>query len=225
MKLVALLLTVACANAPPRVYHPQVVAVVDTDSDKAVQIVADDRMAEHEPRAVPGSSVAAALIASGMFLDDDARLLAEPIAKRLQTMQSDEAVRIVGWAADAPRYYFVLIHNGRLQIIYYAGATQSDSYSAALPSDAVAIKAPDVKPPDPVVVPAPPPDAGVEVAVAPPPPPPVKHVVHHAPPAGLEPISEPEARRRMKELDEAVAAGLITQNEHKQRRKEILARL
>jgi len=225
-----LVATVACVNPQPRMYYPDIVAIVDTDSDKVVQVVSDERMAEHEPRAVPGSSVAAALIASGMFLDDDARLLADPIANRLATMQTDEAVRSVGWAADAPRYYYVLVHNHRLQIIYYAGATQSDSYSAALPTEAVAIKTPEAKPPEPSVAPvapvspAPPPDAGVDlVAKGPPPAKPVHRA--HPRPAGLEPITEAQARRRMKELDEAVASGLITEAEHKQRRKEILARL
>ena len=225
MRGLVLVLLVACMNPKPVVYHPDVISLVDTDSDKAIQIVSDERMREHEPREVPTSSVAAALIASGMFLDDDARTLAEPIAKQLPTMATDEAVRIVGWAADAPRYYYVLIHGGRLQIIYYAGSTQSDTYSAALPTDAVAIVQPHDQPPPPVAAPS---DAGVAAA---PPPDAAPHVVsptpvHHKRPAQSLPlITEAEARQKMRELDEALAAGLISPSEQKSRRKEILARL
>lgn len=228
MRTIVLVLLVACMNPKTPVYHPEVISLVDTDSDKAIQIVSDERMREHEPRQVPTSAVAAALISSGMFLDDDARTLADPIAKQLATMETDEAVRIVGWSADAPRYYYVLIHGGRLQIIYYAGSTQSDSYSAVLPTDAVAIVQPHEQTPPPVpaapdagVAAAPPPDAGTPVVS-----PHSPSVVHHKRPAQSLPlITEDEARRKMRELDEALAAGLISPSESRSRRKEILARL
>jgi hypothetical protein len=202
--------------------------IVDTDSDKAIQVVSDERMRPHEPRAVPTSSVAAALIASGMFLDDDARVLAEPIAHRLETMQPEEAIRIVAWAANAPRFYYVLIHSNRLQIIYYAGSTQSDSYSAALPTNAVAIVAPPKAEPEQQPTPVTQPDAG---SATPPAAPATTHVAKSTPRPKrkpnptLQPLTESEARRKIKELDEALAAGLITQTEVKSRRREILARL
>lgn len=229
MKLLLVMLVVACVNPKPPVYHPDVIAIVDTDSDKAIQIVYDERMHAHEARAVPASAVAAALLASGQFLDDDVRALADPIARHLETMQPEEALRIVGWAADAPRYYYVLIHNNRLQIIYYAGSTQSDSYSAALPTDAVSIVAPPEPNKPETPQPEIPPDAGVQVPptgpaqVADAQPRPKRK---RAPVANALPLlTEAEARRKIRELDEALTAGLITQVELKSRRKEILARL
>lgn len=230
MKALLFMLVTACVNPQPRVYHPDVVSLVDSDSDKAIQIVVDDRMREHEPRAVSTSAVAGALLGSGMFLDDDARVLAEPIARHLATMQPEESIRIVAWAADAPRFYFLLIRGGRLQIIYYAGATHSDSYSAALATDAVAIAAPVDKPPntqpDPVPVndgsqATPPAQPAAATSVAKTTPRPKRQRTS----SNMQPISETEARRRIRELDEALAAGLITQPELKVRRKEILARL
>jgi hypothetical protein len=224
-QVVALTLVAACVGATQVVYHPDVVSLVDSDSDKAIQIVSDDRLAPHEPRAVSESAVAAGLLASGMFLEDDARVLAGPISKHMSTMEPDEALRIVAWAADAPRYYYVIVHNGKLQITYYAGSTRSEDFSAVIPTEATPIVAPvePKHPVEPVVTPPPPPDAGVDLVAKAPPAPAKKR--HHVAPAGYEAITEAEARRRMKELDEAVAAGLITQNEHKTKRKEILARL
>lgn len=225
MKALVLVLLVACMNPKPPVYHPEIVSLVDTDSDKAIQVVSDERMREHEPRQVPTSAVAAALIASGMFLDDDAQKLAEPIARQLPMLMPEEALRIVAWAEDAPRYYFVLIHNGRLQIIYYAGSTQKDSYSAALPTDAVAIAAPirETLPPQDGATEPPRSDAGPATTTP-------THVAatrgnRKRTPLALQPINEAEARRKIHELDEAVAAGLLSHSEHKSRRKEILARL
>jgi hypothetical protein len=229
MKVAAALLVIACGacvGAKTYVYHPDVVGLVDSESDKAIQVVSDERLAPHEPRQVPEAAVAAALLASGMFLDDDARTLATPIAAHLPTMQPDEALRIVAWSSNAPRYYYVYIHNAKLQVTYYAGSMHADDYAAVLPSEVTPIKAPDEPKPDPqqpIVVPAPAPDAGV-VATAPPAPAPTVHHKHAAP-AGYRPLSEDEARQKMRELEEAATAGLINQIEYKQKRKEILARL
>jgi len=168
-----------------------------------------------------------------MFLDDDARTLAEPIAKHLPTMETDEAVRIVGWAADAPRYYYIVIHKGRLQIVYFAGSHRTDDYSAVIPTEAKPIEAPKVAPPPVPETPTPtappppppaPPDAGAD-AIAKAPPPGPKPRVHRPAPPAYQPITEAEARRQLRELDEAMQAGLISEVEHRTKRKEILARL
>lgn len=238
MKLAVFLsgwLLAACVGATQPIYRPEVVQVVDSDSDKVVEIVADERIAPHEPREVPPNVVASTLMASGQFLDEDAHSLAAPIAKQLASMQTDEAVRVVGWSEDGPRYYYVLIHDGKLQVIFYAGSTRSNDYSAVIPTEAKPIVAstpdtePAVPPPPPpeTVVPAPPPDAGV-VAVAPPPHRPTTtkpRRARSAPRPGFEPIGEAEARRRINELDAALHAGAITETEHRTKRKEVLARL
>jgi hypothetical protein len=232
VKLVgAIGLAMACVSATHPVYHPEVVQLVGTDSDKAVQIVSDERLAAHEPRAVAATALVAALIASGMFLEEDARQLAAPIAACMATMQPDEAVRIIGWAADAPRYYYVFVHGDRLQVTYYAGGQHQDDYSAVIPADATPIVGP-VAPSLHVDPPPVPPDAG---AAPPPPAPPVSGADQiatqprarrtHAAPAAYQPITEQEARRRMRELDDARQAGLITEAEHRTKRKEILSRL
>jgi hypothetical protein len=211
------------------VYHPDVIEQVESDSDKVVEIVSDERLPDHEPFAVPEQAVASALLASGMFLDDDARALAGPIAARLATMHADEAVRIVGWAEDAPRYYYVLVHHHRLQIVYYAGSRHADEYSGVIPTEAQPIHAPSeaAQPAQPAAVPepahaAPEPAA---VAVAPAPMPTARPHRAHAAVPGYTPITEAEARRRLHELDEALQAGLIDEREHRVKRKEVLSRL
>lgn len=224
----------ACVGAKQPVYRPEIVQLVDTDSDKVVEIVADERLAPHEPREVPATAVASALLASGQLLDEDAHSLAAPIARHLASMQPDEAVRVVGWSEDGPRYYYVYIHDGRLQVVFYAGSTRSNEYSAVIPAEATPIVAPPpadagtAPPPDAAVAPAPPPDAGV-VAPTPATPatpaPPRRRRVRAAPRPGFEPIGEAEARRRIHELDAALNAGAITQAEHRTKRKEVLARL
>ena len=219
------LVLAGCIGAVHPVYHPDVVQVVDTESDKAVEVVSDERIPEHEPRKVPDTAVASALIASGMFLDEDARTLAGPIAERLATMDSDEAIRIVGWAADAPRYYYVVVHHGRLEVIYYAGSRYADDYSAVIPTDATPIHAPEEPAAAPPPAPAPPPDAGAVSQAAPPPAPhPARHHAH-APIPGYTPITEAEARRQLRELDDALSAGLISAREHREKRKQVLSRL
>ena len=240
MKLVVVLtgwLLAACVGATQPIYRPEVVQVVDSDSDKVVEIVADERIAPHEPREVPPNVVASTLMASGQFLDEDAHSLAAPIAKHLASMQADEAVRVVGWSEDGPRYYYVLVHDGKLQVIFYAGSTRSNEYSAVIPAEAKPIVAPPTDagpatpptPPTETVVPAPPTDAGV-VAVAPPAHRPTTTTTkprraRSAPRPGFEPIGEAEARRRISELDQALHAGAITETEHRTKRKEVLARL
>jgi hypothetical protein len=220
----ALLLMAGCFGAVHPIYHPDVLQVVDTDGEKAVQIVSDERMPDHEPRPVPESAVASALIASGMFLDEDARTLAGPVSNRLATMQTDEAVRIVGWAEDAPRYYYVLVHHGRIQIMYYAGSRHADDYSGVIPTNATPIHAPAqsvANQPPPA-----PPDAGMpppEPTPAPTPAPRPRRP--HTTVPGYTPIPEAEARRRLQELDEALHARLISDSEYRTKRKEILARL
>jgi hypothetical protein len=222
----------ACVHTPVVVYHPEVIAIVQTDSDKAVQVVADERIADHEAAAVSPTTVAQALIGSGQFLDEDARSLAAPIARHLATMHADEAVRIVGWAADAPRYYYVVIHGGRLRVISYLGAQHTDDYAAVIPSEVVAIATPP-PPPTPIAPEAPPDAAPPAVldappAAAPPAPAPARARtvrVSHPPAAGYQPISEAEARKRIADIDSAAQAGLITPVEYRTKRKEILARL
>lgn len=219
----------ACVGAAQPVYHPEVMQVVDSDSDKAVEIVSDERIAPHEPREVPATAVSSAMMASGQFLDDDAHTLAAPIARHLATMQPDESIRIVGWSEDGPRYYYVLVHDNKLQIIFYAGSTRANDYSAVIPAAATPIVA--AAPPSPTSTePSPSPVAPtVETAPVPPPKPtpasPRPHRPRVPPRPGFEPIGEAEARRRIAELDSAFHAGAITETEHRTKRKEVLARL
>ena len=227
-----------CIGANRPTYRPAFIRDVDTSSDKAVQVVSNARMEDHEARPVSAAAVGAALLSSGLFNDDDARELGAPLADELSAMDQREHLRIVAWADDAPRIYYLRIHDGKLRISYYQRGEELERFEAVVASATVALgptasASPAPSPtaaPEPeatpdggaVLVSAPAPDAAVTVAAVTPPP---RTKRPRKPRPALPAITEAEARRKLNELDAALQAGLLVKVEYKARRRAILARL
>ena len=233
-----------CIGANRPQYRPAFIRDVDTSSDKAVQVVSNARMEDHEARPISAAAVGAALLSSGLFNDDDARELGAPLADELSAMDQREHIRIVAWADDAPRIYYLRIHDGKLRISYYKRGEELERFEAVVASEAVALgptasaspapsptaaPGPEATPaPDAgsAVVSAPAPDAAVTVAALTPAPTPApKQKRPRKPRPALPAITEAEARRKLHELDAALQAGLLVKVEYKARRRAILARL
>lgn len=229
----------ACIGANRPQYRPAFIRDVDTSSDKAVQVVSNARMEDHEARPISAHAVGAALLSSGLFNDDDARELGAPLADELSAMDQREHIRIVAWADDAPRIFYLRIHDGKLRISYYKRGEELERFESVVASEAVALgptasaspapsptasPGPEATPaPDAgsAVVSAPAPDAAVTVAAVTPP----KKKRPRKPRPALPAITEAEARKKLNELDAALQAGLLVKVEYKARRRAILARL
>jgi hypothetical protein len=224
--LALVLLLGACIGANVPTYRPTFVRDVDTDGDKVVQVVSNERLPDHEARPVTAAFVFSAMLASGFFNADDARNMSAFMADELSAMDPREQLRIVSWANDAPLVYYAFIHDGKLRFAYYRRGDELERHDAIIPAEAVAMAAPVDAGPVGAESPGTTPGeavASTSPAVAPPAaaPRPRRRKATTQPP----PISEDEARTKLTELDAALRAGTLTPIEHKKNRKAILARL
>jgi hypothetical protein len=227
--LAAAAATASCVIPDPVVPRPEIVRIVESEGDKVMTVVRNARLADHEPGAVTKQAVTSAMLASGFFQEEDAKYLAGPIALEMPRMASREQVRIVGWADDGPRIYYVLIHGGKLRLAYYKGAEELDRHEAVIPTEAVPMGGaipPSPPEPPPAVTPEGP-TYVVSTAAAAAPPAPVARAPSRPAPArpALPPLSEDEARKKLQALDEMLGKNLITPDEYKRGKREILVRL
>jgi hypothetical protein len=232
--LASIALVGACIGASVPTYRPTFVRDVDTDGDKVVQVVSNERLPDHEARPVSQAFVFSAMLASGFFDADDARNMAAFMADELGAMDPREQLRIVAWAHDAPLVYYVFIHEGKLRFAYYRRGDELERHDAIIPAEAVAMSAAVAPSSDggPVAAPSAPPGA-VVASTAPSAAPATAAPAPASPPrarrrkatAQPPPISEDEARRKLNELDAALREGTVSPSEHKKNRKAILARL
>jgi hypothetical protein len=255
---------VACASS--QAMSPSTfVRSLSTPSDKAVAVVEDHRFSEHEAQPVDAAFVRRTLLASGLFNDEDANVLADPIAQELAAMGPRELVRITTWADDGLRRFFLFIHGARLRIHYFREATELEHFDAPLPAQMIAqgstaAAGPSAATPEPAPAQASSPEPAPSAPPsAPAPSEPARPVPTPAQPASSQPaatptpapsspspvparapvtrrrvaqrtpapppLSEDEARQKLRDLDRMKDQGLIDGAEFKRKRKEILERL
>lgn len=216
-------------GSPPSVF----VRSIETDSEKAVAVVTDPRFDEHQARAVDVASFRRALMNSGLFTDEDVASLSAPIAAAMSEMSGPEKVRVLAWAHDGIRRYYLFLHGETLHVVYFRGDVEVDRHQSVVKSYEVAGAASTPTPVGTQAVaphesPTPAPAATVAKAAATP------RVTTSPTPTPdrrrtevvmASRLSEGEVREKIQELRSLQEQGLITGDEYKRKVKDTLNRL
>lgn len=212
--LLAPALVFAATHGAPSV----LVRAIDTESAKAVAVVADPRFDEHQPAPVSERALARAMMNAGLFTEEDVRYLAGPIAAELGSMEPAQQVRIIYWAGDGSRRIYLLVHGGSLRVAYFRGDVPLERSETRLPKseEPAAVATPAAQATSTIANAAPSPSAGAQAT-------PARRKTEIASLAPLTRLSEAEARQALIELD--AHRGALVGAEYTRKRKEILNRL
>lgn len=201
-------------------------------SGKTLAVYRADTFAT-ESRDIPEAVVVQGMRASSMFFEEDIRALARDIAGGLARLEQHE--RLVVETSDTAIHFFIA--NNELEVVGFRRGHEISRHASAIPAPAVKTELAS-KPraePRPVVLPdaaapAPPPPVAVSTPEPAPPLPqtrpaaPPRPVAKARPPPGRH-LTEQEIRQKLDELDHLHARGLITDDEHRQKRKALLDQL
>lgn len=222
-------LTVALLAATPQA--STFVRALDSESEKAVAVVADARFADHEPGRFSERALARSMTNTGLFTEEDILLLAAPIAQEFGAMTPGEQVRIVSWSSDGSRRTFLFVHGGRMQVVYFRGDVEIDRVRVAL-ATSVEVGVPVVSTPTPISTStaSAPISPAAASPVESPMPVPAKSSRRAMPTeiASADPmtlLTEGQVRKKLVTLDSLRGRGLISTDDWKRKRKEVLNRL
>ena len=226
-------------GSPPSTF----VRSIDTESEKAVAVVTDPRFEDHDARALEVRDFRRALMNSGLFTEEDVETLSAPISAAMAEMEPREQVRVLAWAHDGIRRYYLYLHEDVLNIVYFRGDVQLDRHrqtmrnlatvtprpepkstatpEAATPTPAPATTPSDSSAPTPRATRTPGATATATATPTPepaPPPAPRREVATSR-------LNESEVREKIRELRSLQEQGLITGDEYKRKVKDTLNRL
>lgn len=209
-------LVLAATHGAPSV----LVRAIDTESEKAVAVVADPRFDEHEPARVSEQSLARAMMNAGLFTEEDVRTLAGPIAAELGAMEPANQVRIVYWAGDGSRRIYLFVRGGRLRLAYFRGDVAIERSETRLPKseEPAPVSMPAAQTASTIATAAPTPSAAVSAT-------PSRRKTEIASAAPLTRLSEAEAREALIDLEAQRGKGAVARADYTRKRKEILNRL